>query len=105
MSKRTIQLASVGVALAAVVAGATVALAGRGNGKTSERSFRKPHIDIEALGSNRGVPTDPAGRARFLRNEVLAFSFVGYITPAQAQGRFARSGRPARSARASASFR
>jgi hypothetical protein len=85
MSKRTIELAAAGVVLAAVVTGSAIALAAQGNERTARRGYSKPHIDIPALGSNRGVPTDPAARVKFLRNEVLAFSFVGFITPAQAQ--------------------
>jgi hypothetical protein len=85
MARRTIKVAIAVVALGAIAVIAAVALAGRGGHSSSPQPYKKPHIDIEALGSQRGVPTDPAERVRFLRNEVLTFSAVDYITPAQAQ--------------------
>ena len=48
-------------------------------------AVRVPAYRNTLLGSQVGVPTDPAGRAKFLRNEVLSFSAAGYLTLAQTQ--------------------
>jgi hypothetical protein len=84
VSRRTIGLFGAAVTLAAVAALAAVALAGR-DGASSARSASEPQIDVEALGSQPGVPTDPAERVKFLRNAVLSFAAGDYITVARAQ--------------------
>jgi hypothetical protein len=71
--------------LAAASATAAGALSGGGNSTSTPTAKPKPHVDIEALATKRGVPTDPAERARFLRKEVLVLSWNGLITQAQAQ--------------------
>jgi hypothetical protein len=83
---RTMKVAMAIVILATVTAGAAFALGGRNGSEASgPGTFRKPHIDIAALGTQPGVPADPAERVKFLRSEVLAYSSVGYITAAQAR--------------------
>jgi hypothetical protein len=73
------------VGLAVLVAAVATAASAVGGDRAARVLRPKPHVDIESLPTRRGVPTDPAERARVLRKEVLELSWSGLITVAQAQ--------------------
>ena len=74
------------VALAALCAAiATAATAFGGGGGGSVPAAPKPHVDLDLLPMQRGLPTDRVERARRLRREVLMLRFTGLITQRQVE--------------------
>ena len=85
MNRKRIVTAAVALAtIGAAIATAATALGGGGGTAPKSAPIRpKPHVDIDSLPLQRGLPADPAERTQRLRKEVLMLSFTGLITQRQ----------------------